>query len=672
MSGDSTDSALRYFAHSEVRPSQIDMVKDGMDALLGDGFLLASAPTGIGKTAAALASAIAAQRTSTEHLRILFLTGRQSQHKIVVDTVNKINQQMPNNEGTLRLVDLIGREGMCRNVDRMSGKCDCEENLDGNLREELRADVRSQMFRQSMHVDEVIRVSRRIELCPWATAREAAKSCDILVCDYNHVFIDNVREASLPPMGIELENCILIVDEAHNLPDRVRNGLERRAIAKIFRDSRFEVQEHLEREQERASQSAEETDLDEMEWVEKALKRLENDMPIWFSAREKELSRSNSDDMRIETTSLLDEIDAILNESIEGTNSTPYSSLRRLVKQLFLVKVESNEDDENEKETSCERLGALIATCDEYKDSPALVLVFDKILDEPRVRSFLLDPGVISGRLFGICKGSILMSGTLFPPKMYADLLRIPDDRPLIIKEYSSPFLSERRPVLIAQNATSRYTERGFQNTENIRNHIAAVIRNTPGHVALFAQSYAMLEQILEDDNWIPWGVRIEKERARMSKRDVGEMIQRLYQRRRTKDRVLICGALSGKLAEGVDYPENILDAVICVGLPVPPPSARQDALREYCQDKFGRDLAGRYSSHQPAVNSLLQAIGRPIRKAEDRALVVILEKRVLQRPYKFCVPDSLQVMKTPDSERTARLTKRFFERFPEPAIEVI
>jgi hypothetical protein len=26
--------------------------------------------------------------------------------------------------------------------------------------------------------------------------------------------------------------------------------------------------------------------------------------------------------------------------------------------------------------------------------------------------------------------------------------------------------------------------------------------------------------------------------------------------------------------------------------------------------------------------------------------------------------------MKTPDSERTARLSKRFFERFPDPAIE--
>ena len=66
------------------------------------------------------------------------------------------------------------------------------------------------------------------DACAWATAREAVKSCNILVCDYNHVFIDSVREASLPSMGVDIENTILIVDEAHNLPDRVRNGMERR------------------------------------------------------------------------------------------------------------------------------------------------------------------------------------------------------------------------------------------------------------------------------------------------------------------------------------------------------------------------------------------------------------------------------------------------------------
>jgi DNA excision repair protein ERCC-2 len=671
MTAEVIDSYLRYFAHDEARDSQSDMIQDGIEALLSNGFLLASAPTGIGKTAAALASAITAQRSSSDNLKILFLTGRQSQHRIVVDTVRKINLRIPTNQPKIRLVDLIGREGMCKNVDRISGQCDCEEQLDNSMREELRADAQSKILRSPTHVDNVISFSRKVNICPWATAREAVKNTDILVCDYNHVFIDSVREASLPSMGIDIENTILIVDEAHNLPDRVRNGMERRIIANTFRDSRYEVQEHIETSIDLANSKNEEINLDEMTWAERSLSRLQSEMPAWFSAREKELSRLDSDDMQIDTRSLLDEMEAILNETLEEIHQGKYASLHRLVSQLYAVRVDfDNEDDE--KETSCERLASFITTCGQYEDSAALVLVFDKLLDEPRVRSFLLDPGVVSGPLFKLCRGSILMSGTLFPAKMYSDLLRIPneDGRLLNTREYDSPFLSERRPVLIAQNTTSRYSERGESNTNNIRDHIIEVLRNTRGHVALFAQSYAMLDNVLDDYRWVPWGVRIEKETTRMSKRQIGDMVDNLYKKRRTNDRVLLCGVLSGKLAEGVDYSENILDAVICIGLPVPPPSARQQALTDYCKDRFGANAARRYSSHQPAVNSLLQAIGRPIRKAEDRALIVILEKRVRERPYRFCMPSNLQIMKSQDAERTGRIAKRFFNRFPEPAIE--
>ncbi len=672
MTAEAADSSLRYFAHSEVRESQSDMIEDGIEALLSEGFLMASAPTGIGKTAAALASAISVQRSSSDEISILFLTGRQSQHRIVVDTVHDINQRLGQSEPSIRLVDLIGREGMCRNVDRISGKCDCEDELDSSMREELRADVQSSILRTVTHVDELIRNCRRIHLCPWATARDAVKNCKILVCDYNHVFIDSVREASLPSMGIDLENTILIVDEAHNLPDRVRNGMERRIISNTFRDARFEVQEHLETAIELAAGRGEEVELDEMEWAERSLKRLQSQMPTWFSAREKELSRSDEEDMQVETTDLLEEMEEILNETLEEIPAGRFSSLHRLVAQLYAVRVDLDNEDEDEKETSSERLASFISTCGQYEDSSALVLVFDKLLDEPRVRSFLLDPGVVSGPLFTACRGSILMSGTLFPTEMYRDLLRLPSnaERQLLAKQYDSPFLSERRPVLIAQNTTSRYTERGESNTNNIRDHIIEVLRNTPGHVALFTQSYAMLDMVLDDYRWIPWGIQVEKETARMSKRLVGEMIENLYQNRRTNDRVLLCGVLSGKLAEGVDYPDNILDAVICVGLPVPPPSARQKALTDYCKDKFGVNVARRYSSHQPAVNSVLQAIGRPIRKANDRALVVILEKRMRERPYRFCVPTNLLLMKSQDAKRTARIAKRFFERFPDPAIE--
>ncbi len=673
MTAKVVDSSARYFAHPEVRESQSDMITDGIEALLCEGTLLASAPTGIGKTAASLASAINVQRSSSDNLKILFLTGRQSQHRIVVDTVQKINQKLGTTEPWVRLVDLIGREGMCRNVDRMSGKCDCEDDLDASLKDELRADMQANILRRPTHVDDLIRDSRRVDLCPWATAREVVKNCDILVCDYNHVFIDSVREASLASMGIDIENTILIVDEAHNLPDRVRNGMERRIISNTFRDARFEVQEHLETAIELAASKGEDVELDEMKWAERSLKRLQSQMPTWFSAREKELSRSDEEDMQIETRNLLEEMETILNETLEEIPKGKFSSLHRLVAQLYSVRVDLENEDDDDRETSSERLAAFITTCGQYEDSSALVLVFDRLTDDdPRVRSFLLDPGVVSGPLFASCRGSILMSGTLFPAEMYRDLLRLPEteERKVFAKDYDSPFLSERRPVLVAQNTTSRYTERGEANTNYIREHVIEVLRNTPGHVALFTQSYAMLDMVLDDYRWIPWGIQIEKENSRMSKRQVEGMVENLYRKRRTNDRIMLCGVLSGKLAEGVDYPENILDAVICIGLPVPPPSARQKALTDYCQDKFGVSVARRYSSHQPAVNSVLQAIGRPIRKAEDRALIVILEKRIREKPYRFCVPTNLMVMRSQDAERTGRLAKRFFERFPDPAIE--
>ena len=41
-----------FFAHEVARKSQFEMISDGIDTLAEGGFLLAAAPTGIGKTAA--------------------------------------------------------------------------------------------------------------------------------------------------------------------------------------------------------------------------------------------------------------------------------------------------------------------------------------------------------------------------------------------------------------------------------------------------------------------------------------------------------------------------------------------------------------------------------------------------------------------------------------------
>src|SRR5205823_13297135 len=47
-------------------------------------------------------------------------------------------------------------------------------------------------------------------------------------------------------------------------------------------------------------------------------------------------------------------------------------------------------------------------------------------------------------------------------------------------------------------------------------------------------------------------------------------------------------GVQGGSLSEGVDYQDNLLAAVIVVGLPLSPPSVEGEGLRDYYARKFG------------------------------------------------------------------------------------
>ena len=663
-----------FVAHEKLRSAQEQMIKEGIIALEQRGFLFAAAPTGIGKTAASLAAALEVSRSSELPKQILFLTGRQSQHKIVVETIKKVNSKLDKAISPVKVVDIIGRESMCEDVDRITGKCSCEDNIVEGSKQKRRDDLKEIILKSPKHVDEIIKRGKEKKICSWAAARSAVNECDVLICDYNHVFIENVSESSLSAMKIDLENTILVIDEAHNLPDRIRNGLERRAIMKIFRDCRLEIDEYLgSREQSMKkldlSELQDNYGISEIRESLRQMKKLEKQMKKWYKKKESDLIKSGKKDMKISTSDFIGEIDSILNEELNVKIDGKFTILKKLINQLHKVKVDQDEDDD-EKDTASTRLADLLSITLEYLHSTALVLVFDLLGEEGRVRSFLLDPGVVSGPIFAGTNGAILMSGTLFPPEMYVDLLEIPRTRKIIMTEYESPFLSERRPILVAKDVTTKYTERNHSNTEKIREHILAVIINTPGHVAFFSPSYALMGDILGDANWLPGHIRIIEEEKRMSKSRVNGIVDELLNERRNHRQVLLAGVLSGKLAEGVDYPNNILDAVICLGLPLAPPSARQDALKEYYVERFGNSKAWKYTSTQPAINSILQALGRPIRKSADRAIVVLLEKRILLRQFRNCLPININIFESPDYNRTERLTKNFFKRNPEPATE--
>ena len=157
MSEGELENGQLFFAHETPRESQRRMIDDGIETLKEGGFLLAAAPTGIGKTAAALASSLTVANHYSfgkEIPKILFLTGRQSQHRIVVDTIREINNRIPQGFSKIKLVDIIGRRSMCKNVDS-KGRCDCEQGVTEAERRFLRSGLEEFIHSKPMHVDPV-------------------------------------------------------------------------------------------------------------------------------------------------------------------------------------------------------------------------------------------------------------------------------------------------------------------------------------------------------------------------------------------------------------------------------------------------------------------------------------------------------------------------------------
>ena len=171
-------------------------------------------------------------------------------------------------------------------------------------------------------------------------------------------------------MKIDLEHCILVVDEAHNLPDRIRNGLERRAIMKIFRDSRLEIDEYLgSKEQEikklDLSELKDNNDIYSIKQALRQMTKLEKQMKIWYKMKENDLVKSGKKDMKIPTIDFIGEIDSILKEELNIEINNNYSILKELIIQLRRVKVDQDNDDD-EKETASTRLAELLAITLEY------------------------------------------------------------------------------------------------------------------------------------------------------------------------------------------------------------------------------------------------------------------------------------------------------------------
>ncbi len=154
------------------------------------------------------------------------------------------------------------------------------------------------------------------------------------------------------------------------------------------------------------------------------------------------------------------------------------------------------------------------------------------------------------------------------------------------------------------------------------------MVREVPGNCLALFPSYAFLEQIA---GRLP---RLEHQVLVQRQADDGDAREALLDHLRGSlfSRVLLLSVAGGVFAEGVDYPGDMLQAVIVVGPCLPSVGLEQKLLQDHFEERFEKGFE--YAFVVPGMTRVIQAAGRLIRSASDRGVIALLDRRFLDLPY--------------------------------------
>lgn len=580
-------------------------------ALTDKKIFIAHAPTGLGKTDASLSAAIT--YALENNLHIFFLTPKISQHRIALDVVNGIAKK---NNLQITAVDIVGRSHCCideslTSLDtesfhtacsrkRQREECVFYENARGyGRRGEAKAENRFRVLLQDYgsgkNHHEIILQGRRKQCCPYEWLLKLAERSNVIVADYYHFLMPQVRDVFLMKTKKRIEDSIVIVDEAHNLASRMRSSLSRSINSFTFMRMAKEMR-HL--------------GMD--------AGPVEEEFLLWGSG--------------------------LLGGELE--KAVPMESFFAFIARFGLSAEEAIrrlEDAGNAfiektgRKSACLRLAAFIDSWSD--DAPGCVRILKRKKDRIYLSKKMLDPSGATG-ILNHTAGAVLMSGSMLPLEMHRDILGLDRSR-TIMRTYPSPFDPSNTVNVVAENLTTRYSRRDLEGYTAIANKIDSVITKTPGGAAVFFPSYEVMNNVLP----LVLSRNLVVQKPRMRPAEIRSLIKDF------KEGGVLCGVQGGSLSEGVDFSEGEIKTVIIVGVALEEMGVESRALIDYYDEKFGRGWD--YGYLYPGTIKALQAAGRARRKESDRVAVVYMDERFKWSKYNWILnrDEKIIVTKTPETE---------------------
>ena len=639
-----------FFPYPSYRPHQREMLEEAAHCAREGGILMIDAPTGSGKS-----STVAALLSEARGRKVLIAVRTVSQLDTFIRELALVRKQQPN----LKFAYLVGKGMMCPlgGEGDVYRRCEVLKSLSSTLMRD-RANAGSHVPLQDPVIRHQIRrlnrdhpficpyfIASRIfldqvdgglrmapssalrtraerianevvaprdlisfcgDLCPYETMLQAARDSDAIVLNFYHLFDDEVREQIYASLGLTPEETILLIDEAHNCGDAVQSVQSVELEDRTLEQAANELT-HLKKRSKRG------------EAVIHTLPEIRRFMELLKTSTEQE-----------------DWFDpGIFSRMVTGGSF--YRNLEEIVEDLLIISdtiKEANMKAGDFRICGIERLAQFLYKLHYSASDPAFLTIYRREEDSVTLQVRNIDP---AGRLSEIARSHaccVMISGTLSPVQSYQRYYF--GEEPVSTLTLPNSFPPHHRRILCTRDITTAFSKRrDAENIRRIRQYIREFMK-VKGNIAIYLPSYQLLETLAQDDLLAITGREcfLEPRQADAARAMLNEFLS-LPSRGGSGVLIGVCG---GKWSEGLDYRGELLNGAMVIGLPLAPYNRVRMMIIEYFRRKYGEE--GEFISYTlPAINRVLQALGRVIRTPEERGILILGERRFFESKIRDALP---------------------------------
>lgn len=599
------EKVLDFFPYRAIRPNQDNFIKTVFNSVQSRQSVLIEGSNGLGKTISALSACLPI--AIENDLKILYVARTHRQHDRVIEELRAIFKKQK-----VSGVSIRGRSNMCLNTFaskntndskshmeicellKTKGRCPYHRNPTQEKYDYLQ--LQQQISMRPYKSSEIQYVCRKKSICSYELVKSSLSDVRVIALSYLYVFDPVIRTAFLKSLESQLKKIILIVDEAHNLPETAINISSRSLSLFVLKQAELE-----------------------------AKKFGNNDIAFFANFLRNEIEEfavNIKGEQVIQPRILLEMLQK------HGNIANPVAFFNELHEVGSKIKRVLLSDGKNPRSYIHGMSEFLINWLNTMGDE-SFINTISTYLTREKIRTakleiIALDPSKITSPVFSETYSNVIMSGTLQPLQAYALITKLPENT--VQSVVPSPFPKENVLSLVCLGLSTAMQKRTPIMYETMINRILEVVENTPANTGIFVASFRVLSALIDEGLESALDKPLFSEYRGMSSK-TNEKLVADFKARSNNGGAVFLGVQGGRTSEGVDFPGDQMNSVIVVGVPYAEPKPRIKAQISYYEKCFpGRGQE--YGYLLPAMKKASQSAGRPIRTLNDKGAIIFMDHR--------------------------------------------